>query len=174
MRSYPESVLSQPDLPMGNPYNSQRSFKRVSGDNRSSKGGRPAKIDYKALAKSEDTCVFLMGFSKIKEIAEGLLLAGKDPQCPVAVISNATLPKQRTCIGTLETIVQKTREVFLEPPALIVVGNVVRLRSSLNFFEEKPLFGKRYLVTKIGEETTKLTSGLREMGGDVTEIQTGR
>lgn len=137
------------------------------------KEGRPAKIDYTALAKSEDTCVFLMGFSKIKEIAEGLLLAGKDPQCPVAVISNATLPKQRTCIGTLETIVQKTREVFLEPPALIVVGNVVRLRSSLNFFEEKPLFGKRYLVTKIGEETSKLTSGLREMGGDVTEIQTG-
>ncbi len=138
-----------------------------------SQDGQPADIDYGALAKTQDTCVFLMGFSKLDELAHNMIEAGASPFCPAAVISNATLPGQQTCVGTLGTIGRQVKESFLTPPALIVVGEVVNLRPYLNFFEEKPLFGKHYLVTKVGEEPSFLTKALKEKGAQVTEIQTG-
>lgn len=138
-----------------------------------SQGGQPADIDFDALARTKDTCVFLMGFSKLDELTQNMIQAGMPPFRPVAVISNATLPSQKTCVGTLETIARQVRESNLTSPALIVVGDVVNLRTSLSFFEEKPLFGKQFLVTKIGEESSYLANILREKGARVTEVQTG-
>ncbi len=147
-----------------------RGFQVITAHNQN---GQPADIDFAALAKSQDTCVFLMGLTKLGELAAGLIQAGKSPSCPAAVISNATLWNQRTCTGTLETIEHQVRESSLMPPALIVVGDVVNLRPALNFFERMPYFGKRYLVTKVGEEISFLTNVLREQGAYVTEVQTG-
>lgn len=147
-----------------------RGFQVITAHNQN---GQPAKIDFDALAKSRDTCIFLMGLTKLGQVVRGLIQAGKPPSCPAAVISNATLPNQQTCAGTLETIECQVKKSSLTPPALIVVGDVVNLRPALNFFERKPSFGKRILVTKIGEEISFLTKALREQGAYVTEIQTG-
>ena len=139
-----------------------------------SQKGKPAGIDFKSMVGNDETYVFLMGFTKLQEVVNGLIQAGKNPSCPVAVISNATLPGQKTCVGTLETISRQAEQSSLAPPALIVVGDVVNLRPVLNFFEEKPLYGKRFLVTKVGEEVSGLAEGLREKGAFVSEIQTGQ
>lgn len=147
-----------------------RGFQVITAHNQN---GQPAAIDFDALAKSQDTCIFLMGLTKLGQLARGLIQAGKAPSCPVAVISNATLWNQQTCVGTLETIEGQVKESALAPPALIVVGDVVKLRPALNFFEKRPCFGKRYVVTKVGEETSFLTKALREQGAYVTEVQTG-
>ncbi len=130
-------------------------------------------VDFASLAATEDTCVFLMGLSKLKEIVSGLMEAGKSPSCPAAVISHATLPEQRTCAGTLETIEELAKADRMDTPALIVVGNAVGLREHLNFFEEKKLTGRKYLVTKVGEEASWLTEALKAEGARVTELQTG-
>lgn len=139
-----------------------------------SQKGKPADIDFPSMVGNDKTYVFLMGFTKLNEVVGGLLKAGKSPACPVAVISNATLPGQKTCTGTLETISRQVEQSSLTSPALIVVGDVVSLRPVLNFFEEKPLYGKRFLVAKVGEEVSGLTEGLRDMGASVSEIQTGQ
>lgn len=147
-----------------------RGFQVITAHNQN---GQPAAIDFDALAKSRDTCIFLMGLTKLGQLARGLIQAGKPSSCPAAVISNATLWNQRTCVGTLETIEGQVKECALTPPALVVVGDVVNLRPALNFFEKRPCFGKRYVVTKVGEETSFLTKALREQGAYVTEVQTG-
>ncbi len=83
--------------------------------------------------KSDDTIVFLMGFKNINTICEKLILLGKPKQYPVAVISKGTSPEQKVVVGTLQDIAQKSKG--LETPALIVVGEVVRLREKLQWFE---------------------------------------
>lgn len=137
------------------------------------KTGELADIDFKAMAKGRDTCVFLMGLTKLKEITEGLMEAGMSGNTSVAVISKATTSSQKTVDGDLIHIVEAVGKASLESPALIVVGNVVKLRETLNFFEETPLFGKHYLVPKIGRETSHLTLGLERAGAQVTEIMVG-
>lgn len=132
-----------------------------------------ADIDFKAMASGRDTCVFLMGLSKLREIAEGLLEAGMPENTPAAVISNATTNAQRTVTADLEHIAEEAEQTGLESPALIVVGSVVSLRDTLNFFEEKPLFGKRYLIPKIGKRNSELTRKLEEAGAVAEELQVG-
>lgn len=133
-----------------------------------------ADIDFEAMAKGKDTCVFLMGLSKVSEIVHRLLGAGMPAKIPAAVIASATTNGQKTVTGNLEDIAEKVQEARLESPALIVVGEVIKLRHYLNFFEEKPLFGKRYLVPKIGEETSGLTEKLETCGAFAEEIQVGK
>ncbi len=133
-----------------------------------------AEIDFKAMAKNKDTCIFLMGLGKLGEIVENLIKAGMSSCMNVAVISNATRPEQKTVVSNLKQIEQKVKEAELVSPALIVVGNVVKLREALNFFEEKPLFGKRYLVPKINSEPSRLAVMLRDKGAYVKEIQVGK
>lgn len=132
-----------------------------------------ADIDFKAMASGRDTCVFLMGLTKLREIADGLLAAGMDENMPAAVISNATTSAQCTVVADLAHIAQETVRAGLTSPALIVVGQVVSLREKLNFFEEKPLFGKRYLIPKIGSSALSLTKKLEDAGAAVTEVPVG-
>ena len=133
-------------------------------------------LNFPALAESRDTLVFLMGLSKLGEIVQGLMAAGKDPQTPVGVISNATTPQQRTCTGTLSTIVERVQATpGIVSPALIVVGDVVSLRSQLNVWEERPLFGRRYLLPYIVTGTpSALASSLEELGAQVMEVPVGQ
>lgn len=133
-----------------------------------------AEIDFEAMAKGKETCVFLMGLSKVGEIADKLIEAGMSADTKAAVISCATTAKQRTCVSDLEHIGKEVRQAELISPAVIVVGDVVSLRNELNFFEERPLFGKRYLLPKIGEKSTRLKGLLQDQGAVVDEILVGK
>lgn len=133
-----------------------------------------ADIDFQALANSKETCIFLMGLGKVREITEKLLQAGMERETIAAVISHATTPEQKTCVSDLAHIADETEAAGLTSPAVIVVGDTVALRERLNFFEERPLFGKRYLIPKIGEAPTELRLLLQRQGAAVDEILAGK
>lgn len=130
-----------------------------------------ADIDFDAMARSNDTCVFLMGLTKLDIIVEKLLEAGKDKDSKVAVVSKATLPDQDVVVSTLEHIREEMQRHPLPSPAIIVVGDVVGMREYLNFYEEKPLFKQRILLPRIGNESSKLGESLKDLGTYVTEVQ---
>lgn len=132
-----------------------------------------ADIDFCAMVKGTETCVFLMGLGKIGEIADRLMEAGMPKHTPVAVISHAASPEQKTCVSDLEHIAGEVTTAGLTSPAVIVVGKVVSLRKDLNFFETRPLSRKRYLIPKIGKAPTRLRELLLEQGAFVQEIQVG-
>ncbi len=132
-----------------------------------------ADIDFKAMAKGGETCVFLMGLSKIEEIAKRLLLEGMPKETPAAVISCATMPQQNVCVADLEHIAEKARRAKLASPAVIVVGETVSLHRELDMSGQRPLTGKRYLVPKIGSAPTRLKELLQKQGASVDEIQAG-
>ncbi len=133
-----------------------------------------ADIDFEAMARGKETCVFLMGLSKVEEIAKRLMEAGMPGSTGAAVVSCATTEKQQTCIADLRYIGEKVRQEGLISPAVIVVGDVVSLRDRLNFFEERVLFGRRYLIPKIGEKPTRLKELLQKQGALVDEVSVGR
>ena len=108
-----------------------------------------ADIDYSLLTDETITCVFLMGLAHVKSIAAGLMRAGRREDTPIAVISNGTLPTQNKCVGTLKNIVAKMKEAHLKSPAIIVAGDVVNMSDELDFFEKRPLFGRKFIVPYI-------------------------
>lgn len=128
-----------------------------------------ADLDFYSMARSKDTLVFLMGLSKLEEILNRLLKEGMSEDTKAAVISHAASPNQKVCTGTLTNLSKKVREEGLTSPAIIVVGEVVSLRSQLKNNDSNRLF----LVTKVGEKTSKLTKVLRQDGLWVKEFQTG-
>lgn len=130
-------------------------------------------LDFASMAKSKETKVFLMGLSVLKTLMDKLMEAKMPSDTPVAVISNATCCAQRTSIGTIADIADKAKKDGIVSPALIVVGDVVNLRDELDFFENGPLFGKRYLVPKIGTGESKLTRLLKKQGAVVDEVTVG-
>lgn len=130
-----------------------------------------ADIDYSILTDETITCVFLMGLAHVKSIAAGLMKAGRRADTPAAVISNGTLAAQRKCIGTLADIGEKIEEAKLTSPAIIVVGDVVSLNDRLDFFEKRPLFGRKITVPYI--KTNELIAKLQQLGADITPVKTG-
>src|SRR4030067_2088009 len=92
--------------------------------------------------------MLLMGAPTLSEPRQQLFAAAPPPDTPVAVIRWGTTPDQSTVTGTLADIVQRVQEANVEPPAITVVGEVVRLRETLAWFEDRPLFGKRGLNTR--------------------------
>ena len=142
-------------------------------------------IDYSKLTDEKITLVFLMGLAHVGEIAKGLLSVGRSSDTPVAVVSNGTTNHQKKCVGTLETIEKLVVEAELESPAIIVVGEVVKLSDTLNFFEKRPLFGRKYFLPKIESfeyslkerkpaSTNELESKLMENGAEIISIKTGK
>lgn len=128
-------------------------------------------IDYSLLTDETITCVFLMGLAHVKSIVAGLMKAGRRADTPAAVISNGTLAAQRKCIGTLADIGEKIEEAKLTSPAIIVVGDVVSLNDRLDFFEKRPLFGRKITVPYI--KTNELIAKLQQLGADITPVKTG-
>lgn len=108
-----------------------------------------ADIDYSLLTDENITCVFLMGLQHVESIAAGLMRAGRREDTPIAVISNGTLPTQNKCVGTLKNIGAKMKEAHLKSPAIIVAGDVVNMSDELDFFEKRPLFGRKFIVPYI-------------------------
>ncbi len=138
------------------------------------KDDKLAAIDFKAMASSKDTCVFMMGLNEIENITKCMMEAGKDPTTGAAVISCATTPEQRVCQTELQYLSRESKKANLVSPALIVIGDVVKLRGRLGFEETAPLSGKKYLVPKIGIEISELAKRLRKEGASVKEITVGQ
>ena len=129
-------------------------------------------IDYRALAGGKRTLVMLMGMERLAAIVPKLLANGADGQLPVALIRWGTTGRQETLIGKLESIVAAS--AGFEPPAIAVFGQVVELRDKLRWFEKRPLFGRRIVVTRTRKQASALSSKLRSLGADVYEIPTIR
>ena len=129
-------------------------------------------IKWPALAQLDGTIVFMMGFANLPTIVHRLMEFGMSPDRGCAVISKGTRPDQRTVSGTLRNIEMQVAEAKLETPALIVVGDVVKLRDSINWFESKPLFGKRIVVTRAREQASELKRLLEDSGADVIQFPT--
>lgn len=129
-------------------------------------------LEWPRLATAHGTLVFLMGMKNLPSIVARLLAEGKSGETPVAVIRWGTRTDQRTVVGTLNDIVEKAEAAAMEPPTVIVVGEVVRLRRQLNWFEARPLFGKRILVTRAQEQAAELSHLLSAYGGTPVECPT--
>ncbi|WP_457755466.1 uroporphyrinogen-III C-methyltransferase [Thermodesulfatator indicus] len=128
-------------------------------------------IDWEALARI-GTIAFLMGMKNLPRICENLLRHGKPEDTPVAVVRWGTTPRQKVVVGNLGNIVAKVEEAKLGPPSIILVGEVVKLREKLNWFETKPLFGKRIVVTRTRAQASQLVESLEECGAECLEIPT--
>jgi uroporphyrinogen III methyltransferase / synthase len=125
-------------------------------------------LDWDALSRME-TLVVLMGVGNLPRIVERLLALGRETTTPAALIEWGTLGRQRTVAGTLADIVERVAEAGLVSPAIIVVGDVVRLREELNWFETRPLHGLRVLVTRTQQQANKLSRALRAQGAEPVE-----
>lgn len=131
-------------------------------------------LDYGALARSPGTLVILMGVERLTEIARLLIGAGKDPQTPAAMVQWGTTARQRSVEATLATLDEAAAAAGVSSPAIIVIGGVVRERSKLNWFEHRPLHGRRVVVTRTRSQASELGRRLRDLGADVLEIPTLR
>ncbi len=120
--------------------------------------------DWSKLATATQTLVIFMGMRKLDSLMELLIQNGRPADTPVAVVQWASLPKQRTVVGTLADIHERASEAGLGLPALTIVGEVVRLRETLRWFDAKPMFGKRALVTRAAHQAGSLARLLREEG----------
>ena len=129
-------------------------------------------IDWPKLATTVDTLIFLMGTAQLEEIVRRLIANGRTAETPVAVIEWGTLLRQRTVSGTLATIGEKAQAARIEAPAIIVVGEVARLRDELRWFDNRPLFGKRVLVTRTRRQASELSRALSAVGAEAVELPT--
>ena len=146
------------------------SFSVITGSEAVAKGEESG-VDWQAISKGDGTLVFLMGVKNIGVIVQQLIDHGKNPATPAAVIRWGTRPDQKTVVGTLGNIAELIHNEQIRPPAVMVIGNVVRLRGALQWYERKPLFGHRILITR---EYTADYEPLEEMGGEVFEFPTTR
>lgn len=131
-------------------------------------------IAWDNLAATAGTLVFLMGMNNLSKITGRLLKYGKPKDTPAALIRWGTTPEQQTLVGTLGDISDKALQTGFKNPAVIVVGEVVSLREKLNWFENKPLFGKRVLVTRAREQASRLSEIIYALGGEPVEYPTIR
>lgn len=129
-------------------------------------------IDWSRIAKGCGTLVFYMGMSNLPHIVEKLTANGLPAETPVAVIRWGTRPEQQTVTGTLADILERARAAKMGHPAIIVVGGVVSLRDKLKWFEYKPLFGKRVLVTRSRSQAGVLSEKIEHLGGEPWEFPT--
>src|SRR5438874_3758804 len=132
-------------------------------------GKEESAIDFAALAKLGGTQVMLMGVERIGAITHEMMTNGVPKDLPVALIRWATTERQRTLVGTLENIAQKVVAEGFAAPAIAVFGEVVNMRDELNWFEDRPLSGKRIVVTRTRKQAGALTEQLRGLGADVIE-----
>jgi uroporphyrinogen III methyltransferase / synthase len=129
-------------------------------------------IDWASLARGIGTLVFLMGVKNLPDIVEQLIKNGKSPETPVALVRWGTTSRQKTVSGNLSDIVERVRAAKLKAPAIIIIGDVVRLRDRMKWFENRPLLGKKIVVTRAREQSSDLVAKLSEMGADVLECPT--
>ncbi|WP_426455135.1 uroporphyrinogen-III C-methyltransferase [Paenibacillus sp. S-38] len=127
-------------------------------------------VNWPNLAQASGTLIFLMGVANLEHICTQLMQGGKSADTPVALIRWGTWMEQETLTGTLTDIVEKVRAAGFQSPAVTIVGEVVRLREKLAWFEKKPLFGRRILVTRARSQSSELSAQIDELGGEAVEF----
>ena len=129
-------------------------------------------LNYAKIAQADGTKVFLMGVERIDEITTQFLKHGAKPETPVALVRWATHTHQQTLVGTLADIAAKVKAAGFKAPAVAVIGDVVTERDKLNWFENRPLFGKKIVVTRTRQQASGLSKQLTLLGADVIELPT--
>ncbi|MEW6304060.1 MAG: uroporphyrinogen-III C-methyltransferase [Verrucomicrobiota bacterium] len=129
-------------------------------------------IDWAQLAKTEGTKVVLMGVQRIRDIAGRLVAHGMPDKTPVAMVRWGTTGRQQTIEGTLATIADVVEKEQFKAPAVTIIGDVVKLRGKLNWFEKRSLFGQRIVVTRTRDQASQLSRQLLERGAEVLEVPT--
>ncbi|MCL6605969.1 MAG: uroporphyrinogen-III C-methyltransferase [Paenibacillus sp.] len=134
----------------------------------------PEKLDYsinwEKLTNATGTLVFLMGVAKLGYISAQLIKHGRPPETPVALVRWGTRAEQETIVGTLADIEAKVKDANFQPPAVIVVGDVVLQREQLMWAEAMPLFGKRIVVTRARSQASELVDRIDDLGGEPYEF----
>jgi uroporphyrinogen III methyltransferase/synthase len=130
---------------------------------------KESSIDWARLAKGIGTIVFIMAVKNIASVCHRLIENGRDPETPVAVIRWGTRAEQTTVVSNLKEIAKLVKEKDIRPPAVMVVGDVVNLRKKLKWYEKKPLFGQRVLVTR---ERPGAFEELEELGAEIIGFPT--
>lgn len=149
-------------------FNSTLAF--ITGNEDPSKGD--TSIEWDKVATGCGTIVFYMGMANLPYIVEKLTANGRSADTPVGIIRWGTRPEQQTVTGTLADIVEKAKAAKMGHPAIIVVGGVVALREKMRWFETKPLFGKRVLITRSRSQASVLAEKIEALGGEPYEFPT--
>jgi uroporphyrinogen III methyltransferase/synthase len=136
----------------------------ITGSDRSGKEWSPDA--WSKLAMATDTICVLMGMRRIDEITRAIIAGGRSPSTPVAVVQWAAHAKQRVVIGTLDTIVEAVKREGVANPAVILIGDVVRMRDQLRWFDSQPLFGKRILLPRPFEQAQASARAVRDRGAE--------
>jgi uroporphyrinogen III methyltransferase/synthase len=131
-----------------------------------------SKVHWDKIATGIGTLVFFLVMKNLHTLDDNLVSHGRDPETPVALIQWGTRTDQRVVTGTLQDIVTKVKAAKLGPPAIIVVGEVVKLRQKLNWYESKPLFGKRIVVTRSRDQASVFAEKLIDLGATTIEFPT--
>lgn len=131
-----------------------------------------SKLAWDKLATGVGTLVFFMGIKNLSFICRNLIANGRSPDTPAAVIRWGTTPEQKTVVGNLQNIVERVSSAKITPPAITVVGEVVKLREELNWFECRPLFGRCIVVTRAREQASDFKASLEALGAHCLEFPT--
>ena len=131
-------------------------------------------LDWNLLARTPGTKVILMGVERIRSIAQSLVAGGMPDSTPVGMVRWGTTGRQQSIEGTLATIADVVAETNFKAPAVTIIGGVVKLRKKLNWFEQRPLFGQRIVVTRTRAQASQLSRLFAERGAEVLEIPTIR
>ena len=127
-------------------------------------------LDYGQLAKAPGTKVFLMGVARLHEITTKLIEHGADPETPIALTRWATTGRQKTITGTLANIADIAKTEKFKAPAVGVIGDIINEMKNIEWYEKRPLKGKRIVVTRSQEQAPELVNRLSELGADVIEL----
>lgn len=127
-------------------------------------------IPWDVLAKTGGTLVVLMGWAALESIMATLQKSGMPPETPVALVQWGTWNKQRTITGTLSNVVATGKEAGLNPPVIAIIGEVVNLRKQLAWFDRRPLFGQKVLITRSRTQASNLRAQLEELGAATVEL----
>lgn len=126
--------------------------------------------DWAALARAGGTIVLYMGVKTLPNIASALVAGGMSPDTPAAAVQWGTYARQRTVVATISTLAQAITRAGLGAPVITVIGAVVSLREEIAWFDRRPLFGRRVVVTRASAQATGLRDALTDMGAEVIEL----
>ena len=130
-------------------------------------------INWVQVAKTPGTKVIMMGTDRIGQIAKTLVAHGTPAETPVAMVRWGTTGHQQSIEGTLANIAEVAAREKIGPPTVAVIGEVVKLRNKLNWFERRPLFQQRIVVTRArGQAASQLAGKFQELGAEVLEVPT--
>ncbi|MBI5183952.1 MAG: uroporphyrinogen-III C-methyltransferase [Nitrospinae bacterium] len=129
-------------------------------------------IAWDKISTGAGSLIFLMGVKNLHNIVENLINNGRGPETPVAIVRWGTTKYQETVVGRLNNIIDLAKEKKILPPAIIIIGDVVRLREKLNWFEDRPLLGKKIIVTRAQAQASDFSTLLEGYGAIPIEFPT--